>query len=166
LATGAERVYLHEDGVTLADLDRDVHQLIDGFSKGKRLGLMLRNEKANSVYTTSFMRALFEEEGGDLFDVRESILGHLQQGGDPSPFDRILATRLASHCIDYLEEQIETDARSACIGQMQGELVFTALEDIPRMMDFKFVRPKKQWWTSLRPTAKVLAQPVPHFEKT
>jgi 6-phosphofructokinase 1 len=165
LATGAERVYLHEDGVTLADLDRDVHQLIDGFSKGKRLGVMLRNEKANSVYTTSFMRALFEEEGGDLFDVRQSILGHLQQGGDPSPFDRILATRLASHCIDYLEEQIETDARSACIGQMHGELVFTTLEDMPRLMDFKFVRPKKQWWTDLRPTAKVLAQPAPHFEE-
>jgi 6-phosphofructokinase 1 len=165
LATGAERVYLHEDGVTLADLERDVHQLIDGFSKGKRLGVMLRNEKANSVYTTSFMRALFEEEGGDLFDVRQSILGHLQQGGDPSPFDRILATRLASHCIDYLEEQIETDARSACIGQMHGELVFTLLEDMPRLMDFKFVRPKKQWWTNLRHIAKVLAQPAPHFSE-
>ena len=39
--------------------------------------------------------ALFEREGGDLFDVREAVLGHVQQGGNPSPFDRIQATRLA-----------------------------------------------------------------------
>ena len=66
---------------------------------------MIRNEYANPVYTTPFMCALFEEEGGDLFDVRQAILGHLQQGGDPSPFDRIQATRLATRCIDYLIEQ-------------------------------------------------------------
>jgi hypothetical protein len=46
------------------------------------------------------MSALFEEEGGDLFDVRQAILGHLQQGGDPSAFDRIHGTRLADKCIE------------------------------------------------------------------
>jgi 6-phosphofructokinase 1 len=162
LATGAERVYLHEEGVTLADLDADVHQLIDGFSKGKRMGVMIRNEYANPVYTTGFMRALFEEEGGDLFDVRQSILGHLQQGGDPSPFDRILATRLAAQCVDYLEDQIaQAEPRSACIGQVQGELVFTALEDIARLMDMDVNRPKRQWWLDIRPIARVLAKPAP-----
>jgi 6-phosphofructokinase len=89
LATGAERVYMHEDGVTLADLQRDLEMLRDGFRHGKRLGLLIRNEDANPFYTTAFMCALFEQEGGDLFDVRQAILGHLQQGGDPSPFDRI-----------------------------------------------------------------------------
>lgn len=167
LATGAERVYLHEEGVTLADLDADVHQLVDGFSKGKRLGLMIRNEYANPVYTTGFMRALFEEEGGDLFDVRESILGHLQQGGDPSPFDRILATRLAAQCIDYLEDQIvQSEQHSACIGQIQGGLVFTELEDIARLMDMEVNRPKRQWWLDIRPIASVLAKPAPQTEST
>ncbi len=70
------------------------------------MGLIIRNELANEVYDTSFMAALFEEEGGDLFDVRQAILGHMQQGGDPSPFDRILATRFAAKSIDYLEQQI------------------------------------------------------------
>ncbi len=95
LATGAERVYLHEEGVTLQRLVDDLAVLVQGFSSGKRLGLMIRSERANDVYDTRFMCALFEQEGGGLFDVRESILGHLQQGGDPSPFDRIQATRLA-----------------------------------------------------------------------
>lgn len=162
LATGAERAYLHENGVTLADLDADVHELIDGFSKGKRLGVMIRNENANPIYTTSFMRALFEEEGGDLFDVRESILGHLQQGGDPSPFDRILATRLALHCVNYLEDQIaEHTPGSACIGQVRGDLIFTELRDIPRLMDTETNRPISQWWLDLAPVADVLARPAP-----
>ncbi len=105
LATGAERVYLHEEGVTLHDLQRDLEQLRLGFKHGKRLGLMIRNETRQPVYTTGFMCALFEEEGDDLFEVRQTILGHIQQGGDPSPFDRIQATRLAARCIDFLIEQ-------------------------------------------------------------
>lgn len=165
LATGAERVYIHEEGVTLKDLVDDVQDLITGFSRGKRLGLIIRNEFANEVYSTHFMKALFEEEGSDLFDVREAILGHMQQGGDPSPFDRILATRLASQCVSFLEEQIgQTDALSACIGQLGGTIQFTELQDIPRMMDQQYGRPKKQWWMNLRPVARILAQPAPGMQ--
>ena len=163
LATGAERVYINEEGITLANLVEDVKQLVSGFSKGKRLGLMIRNENANPVYSTAFIGDLFEEEGGDLFDVREAILGHLQQGGDPSPFDRILATRLTAHALDYLEKQIEAEAPvDACIGQVGGSLVFTNLEDVPRLFDMEKKRPKKQWWMDLRPVARILAKPAPH----
>ncbi len=165
LATGAERVYLHEESVTLADLVDDINMLTKGFRMGKRLGLMIRSEKAHEIYTTSFMHALFEEEGGGLFDVRESILGHLQQGGAPTPFDRIMATRLATHCIKFLDEQINvSEPRSVCIGQIEGEEVFTDLEDISRLMDKEHSRPKKQWWMDLRATAKIFAKPGPQNE--
>ncbi|WP_420629694.1 6-phosphofructokinase [Candidatus Leptofilum sp.] len=163
LATGAERFYTNEDGITSSNLIEDVKQLITGFNKGKRLGLIIRNENANQVYTTAFISALFQEEGGDLFDVREAILGHLQQGGDPSPFDRILATRLASHAINHLEKQIDAeDPTCFCLGQVGGSLVFTNMEDVPRMYDMEKKRPKKQWWMNLRPIAHVLAKPAPH----
>ncbi|WP_420645588.1 6-phosphofructokinase [Candidatus Leptofilum sp.] len=163
LATGAERVYTNEEGVTSSKLINDVKELITGFNKGKRLGLMIRNENANKVYTTAFISALFEEEGGDLFDVREAILGHLQQGGDPSPFDRILATRLASHAINHIEEQIDAgNSTCFCLGQVGGSLVFTDMEDVPRMYDMEKKRPKKQWWMDLHPIARVLAKPAPH----
>jgi 6-phosphofructokinase 1 len=162
MATGAERVYLNEEGVKLRDLTEDVEKLCQGFTHGKRLGLMIRNEFANRVYTTQFMCALFEEEGGDLFDVRQAILGHLQQGGDPSPFDRVQATRYADRCIDYLIEQASTDSMEcAFIGQQAGKLQFQNLEDYPRMFDEKTERPKKQWWMDLRPIARLLAQPGP-----
>ena len=105
LATGAERVYLPEQGISLHDLETDLNELKDGFEHGKRLGLVIRSEHADEVYTTGFIKALFEREGEGLFDVRGAILGHVQQGGDPSPFDRIQATRLAWESIQHLVVQ-------------------------------------------------------------
>ena len=58
LATGAERVYLHEESVTLGDLEKDLAYLRNGFEKGKRLGLLIRNELAHQVYTTGVMLSL------------------------------------------------------------------------------------------------------------
>jgi 6-phosphofructokinase 1 len=162
LATGAERVYLHEEGVTLNDLQADLEHLVSGFEQGKRLGLMIRNENANPIYTTDFMCRLFEEEGGDLFEVRQAILGHLQQGGDPTPFDRIHGTRLGVSCVDYLLDQAKMDQpSSAMIGMIAGQVEFTNLEDLPRLVDKKNQRPREQWWMDLRPIARVLAKPGP-----
>ena len=158
LATGAERVYLHEEGVTLRDLVEDVEELCRGFQSGKRLGLMIRNEYANAVYTTPFMYALFEEEGKDIFDVRQSILGHLQQGGNPTPFDRILATRLADRCINFLVEKFsKKDQACAFIGLHDGKIQFHDMDEFPRMVNMEFQRPKSQWWMELLPIAKLLA---------
>ena len=166
LATGAERVYMHEEGVTIADLQKDVENLKQGFRSGKRLGLMIRNEYANPVYTTAFMTALFEEEGADLFDVRQAILGHLQQGGDPSPFDRIMATRLANRCVDFLIEKVgNKDPSCAFIGLMGGSLQFHLMEDLYRMADMEHQRPKDQWWLEMYPIAKLLSQPRPSWQE-
>jgi 6-phosphofructokinase 1 len=166
LATGAERVYMNEEGVTLRDLMSDVENLARGFTHGKRLGLMIRNEDANEIYTTSFMCSVFEEEGHNLFDVRQSILGHLQQGGSPSPFDRIQATRLSTRSINYLIEQAESNSTNCAFIGLQGrEIKFHHLEDFPRMIDSESYRPKDQWWLSLRPIARVLAQPGPSISQ-
>ena len=160
LATGAERVYLHEEGITLADLQKDLASLVKGFEQGKRLGLIIRNERADPFYTTEFISALFEKEGGDLFDVRQTILGHVQQGGDPSPFDRIQATRLAARCIDFLKEHAQDDpAPVACIGLVQGRVRFTSLENFPALVDKRLQRPREQWWLRLRGIMDTMATP-------
>jgi 6-phosphofructokinase 1 len=160
LSTGAERVYIHEEGVALQDLLVDLNNLIKGFSEGKRLGLLIRNEFANRVYTTSFMCSLLEEEGGDLFDVRQAILGHLQVGGDPSPFDRIHATRFASKCIEYLIDQSEKGSNDCMyIGLSEGKIQYQSMEDFLRVVDPKYQRSREQWWLNLRPIARIMAQP-------
>ncbi|NKQ36380.1 MAG: 6-phosphofructokinase [Chloroflexi bacterium] len=162
LATGAERVYLNEEGITLTELAADVQKLIRGFQGGKRLGVAIRNEKANPTYTLDFIRALYAEEGKGYFSVRQASLGHLQQGGNPSPYDRILGTELITEGLIYLEEQMQQpEPASACVGLLRGAYEITPFEDLPRLMDFEHARPKKEWWLSLRPLARMMARPAP-----
>lgn len=171
LATGAERAYLHEEGITLADLQRDIKMLDEGFSSGKRLGLLIRNEDANPLYTTQFLAALFEQEGGEKFDVRISVLGHLQQGGDPSAYDRVLAMRMASNAVNFIdgyfagEEQSEEETPAVCLGFVEDNLIYTPLDQIPRVYDYEHQRPKNQWWLRLRPVVRMLAQPSAGYHR-
>ncbi|HET6823281.1 MAG TPA: 6-phosphofructokinase [Anaerolineales bacterium] len=162
LATGAERFYLPEEGITLQQLQEDVAMLKRGFLLGKRLGLVIRNEVANEIYSTTFICSLFEEEGKDVFDARPAILGHLQQGGDPSPFDRIQASRLAGLCLEKLIEQCsQGDTTSCFIGLQNGKFVFHDMRDFDRMADMQFQRPRDQWWLKLRTIAKIMAKIAP-----
>ena len=165
LATGAERVYLHEEGIRLHDLVDDVEQLRLGFKHGKRLGLMIRNEDAHAVYSTNVLCAIFEAESDDLFEVRQSILGHIQQGGDPSPFDRIQATRFAARCIDFMiEEAQQPEPAGAFIGIEAGGINLHSLEELPKLVDKENQRPKQQWWMDLRSIAKLMSQPMPSWQ--
>ncbi len=159
LAGGAERVYLHEEGITLKDLQAEVEHMIDSFRDGRRLYLTIRNERANPRYTTDFICALFEEEGRDLFDVRRAVLGHIQQGGNPSPYDRILATRLAARCIDFLAGQLDRgSAEGVFIGLVEGKVTVFPLSRMSEMVDWTYRRPKEQWWLELRPVVQAMAQ--------
>jgi len=162
LATGAERVYLHEEGITLKDLQEDVNKLTDGFKAGKRLGLVIRNEYANAIYDTNFICSLFEEEGKAVFDVRTAVLGHLQQGGNPSPFDRIQATRFANIALEYLIYENERGGeQSSFIGMQNGKVQIHDMRDFDRMVDWEHQRPRKQWWMELRSIARLLAKSEP-----
>jgi 6-phosphofructokinase 1 len=159
LATGAERIYTHEGGITLKDLQDDVRMLVKRFKKGKRLGLIIRNQFANTVYTTPFISALYEEEGGDVFDVRTAILGHLQQGGVPSTFDRALATRMAIIALQQLEKmQQENENQYIAVGLRGGHKVVTSLEDLPREVDLQYFRPRAQWWMGLKSVSQAMNQ--------
>ena len=157
LATGAELIYLPEQDITLSDLVVDVHNLSERFRSGKRLGLVIRSENADPVYTTGFLTSVFEKEGGDLFDARPAILGHVQEGGDPSPFDRVQATGLTAHCIQYLAEQLESGGRaSAMIGFQSGRLQFTDLTSYPKLIEENAQRPREQRWMTQIPLAKIM----------
>lgn len=100
LAGGSERVYLHEEGITLERLNDDVKWVRSSFAAGRSLFLAVRNERANEYYTTDVIARLLQAEAAGLYDVRQGVLGHQQQGGSPSPFDRLMATRLARHALE------------------------------------------------------------------
>jgi 6-phosphofructokinase 1 len=93
-----------------------------------------------------------------LFDAREVVLGQTQQGGAPTPFDRILATRLAAHSIDWLVDQVDSARTSgAVIGLHEGGVRIVPLRDTEELADWEHRRPVNQWWLQLRQIINVLA---------
>jgi 6-phosphofructokinase 1 len=126
---------------------------------------MIRNEEAHQVYSTNVLCAIFEAESSDLFEVRQSILGHIQQGGNPSPFDRIQATRFAARCIDFLIEQAQlAEPAGSFMGLEAGGLNLHSLEELPKLVDKENQRPKRQWWMDVRTIAKLMSQPMPSWQ--
>lgn len=151
LSAGAERIYLHEDGITVARLEEDVRQMVAAFEQGRRFYLAVRNEEAADYYTTDFLARLFEAEGGDLFDVRPVILGHVQQGGDPTPFDRLVAARLAAAGIEELDRQFEAgETEYVFATDTETNYSMESFRQFAQMVDFDARRPLDQWWYDMR----------------
>jgi 6-phosphofructokinase 1 len=143
LASGAEKAYLPETGMTIDGLLQDFRELESDFHRGRRVALVIRNEHASPVYTSEFLTSLFEQESHGHFDVRRAILGHLQQGGDPTPFDRTLAVRLTAQACARLEDMLQQgQAGGLGVGILDGQLQFTELPSR--------ARPKEPWWFPLR----------------
>jgi 6-phosphofructokinase 1 len=158
LSGGAVRVYLHEEGITLAELAHDIERMVASFRVGQRLFLTVMNERASPMYTSEFLCRLFEQESQGLFDAREVVLGQTQQGGAPSPFDRILGTRLAAHSIDWLSDQIDSAGTGdAVIGLRDGQVRVLPLREAEELADWEHRRPLDQWWLRLRPIIGVRA---------
>jgi 6-phosphofructokinase 1 len=158
LSGGAVRVYLHEEGITLKDLAGDIERMVASFRVGQRLFLTVMNERASPMYTSEFLVRLFEQESQGLFDAREVVLGQTQQGGSPSPYDRILGTRLAAHSVDWLSDQLDSGRTDGVvIGLSEGKVRVLRLRDAEELADWEHRRPRRQWWLELRQLADVLA---------
>ena len=158
LAGGAERVYLHEEGISLDALSADLEWLRNSFASGRKLFLAIRNENANPLYTTDFLARLLEQEGQGLYDVRQSVLGHIQQGGCPSPFDRLLAVRLVSRALDLIGGALAAGTgESYYLGLVKSKVTAQPMAQMTAEMDLRYRRPKEQWWLALRPVLKAVA---------
>ena len=65
-------------------------------------GIVVRANGCNDNYDTDFFKKLYSEEGKGIFDCRSSILGYVQQGDIPSPFDRKNAVTLPARACDWM----------------------------------------------------------------
>ena len=158
MATGAEYIYMHEMGVNVDMLQKHTHSLVNSFRAGRRTALIIRNERANPTYDINFISALFDQEGGNWFDVRKTILGPMQQGGDPSPFDRILAARLAYEATRQILERIRTKNDScAMVGQAGGKAMIFEQDELEKMVCEEWQRPLRQWWEGYYEVTHILA---------
>jgi len=162
LATGAEKAYLPEKGMSLAELNKDVVELRDGFECGKRMVIYMHNENASRHYTTDFLRRLLEEESKDEFEVRSVVLGHVQRGGFPTAFDRIIACRLAAEAARTLLRSMKDISSEVLVfGLSEGAIKSCPLSEAMEKMDCLHERPKVQWFLDLYPMAHSLAKSGP-----
>lgn len=56
--------------------------------------------------------SLYSEEGKGVFSARKNVLGHMQQGGYPSPFDRNMGTKMAAKAHNWIMETIRSNLKS------------------------------------------------------
>jgi len=169
LGVGASAVYTPEEGISLEMLAADVRHLKDIFAHDKgqsRAGrLILINEKASKVYNAKLIADIIREEAHDRFESRDSIPGHVQQGGVPSAMDRCRAVRLAIKCIQHLEDfgknahnRVKKDKMSTSVIGIKGaSVVFSPMEDLEtKDTDWTNRRPVSSFWTGLKDVVDIL----------
>ena len=97
IAAGAEAAIIPEDST---DIDQLATFIGRGIRKSKNSSIVLVSEKdGGAMHYADRVRKEYPE-----YDVRVSILGHLQRGGTPTAYDRILASRLGVAAIEALNE--------------------------------------------------------------
>ena len=122
IASGAEAAIIPEDST---DVDQLAQFMERGIRKSKKSCIVIVSEspKCGALYYADRVRKEFPE-----FDVRVSILGHLQRGGRPSARDRILASRTGCGAI----EAIMQGQRNVMIGVRNNEVVYVPLSEAIR----------------------------------
>uniref|UniRef100_A0A671Z1J6 ATP-dependent 6-phosphofructokinase n=1 Tax=Sparus aurata TaxID=8175 RepID=A0A671Z1J6_SPAAU len=169
LAAGADTVYIYEEPFDIRDLQANVEHLTQKMKTSIQRGLVLRNENCNENFTTDFVYQLYTEEGRGVFDCRKNILGHMQQGGAPSPFDRNFSTKISAKAMQWITRTLKDSFKggrvfansedTACLlGMRRRALVFQPVSQLRDETDFVHRIPKEQWWLKLRPLMKILAK--------
>ncbi|CAF0981180.1 unnamed protein product [Rotaria sordida] len=170
LASGADQAYIYEEPFTIKDLIDDVDHLRKKMEGHLKRGLLLRNEMANEHYSTDFITKLLQEEGKGVFSARSNVLGHMQQGGLPSPFDRAFGTKLGCKAVTYAVSLIEnaateegkvvcnTPESAVVLGLVKRQNTITPVETLKSNTDIEHRMPLEQWWLKLRPLLRILAK--------
>jgi len=140
IAGGAEAVVIPEREI---DAENLVPVIRLAYEKGKAHALIVVAEGAR-YNATALMTYFAEHHLG--FALRATILGHVQRGGVPGAFDRLLATRLAAAAVDSLAQGIS----GVLIGLKRGDVSSTPLSEV--------VAGRKSVDTDLLRLADILAQ--------
>ncbi len=122
IAGGAEAVVIPEFET---DPDTVAAELRGAYERGKPHALVVVAEGAK--YNAEAMAAHFRDHRHELgFDLRVTTLGHVQRGGAPGAFDRILATRLGAGATEALAR----GEHGVLVGSIKGEPTRTPLAEV------------------------------------
>jgi len=133
IACGAEAAIIPEDSTDVDQLSQFMER---GIRKSKKSCIVIVSEspKCGALYYADRVRKEFPQ-----FDVRVSILGHLQRGGRPSAHDRILASRTGVGAIEALMQ----GQRNVMVGIRHNDIVFVPFSEAIRTdkpLDMKLIK--------------------------
>ena len=136
IAGGCEYVVTPDTGL---DKEALIKNILDGIAKGKKHAIIAMTEHLTDV------DALAKEiESATGRETRATILGHLQRGGCPTAFDRILASRMGNYAVGLLLE----GHGGRCVGIQKEELVhhdiIDAIENMKRPVKKELYRVAEQ----------------------
>lgn len=114
LASGAEAAIIPERETQEDQLEELIK---NGFRKSKNSSIVIVAESEITGGANALAEVMHKEH--PEYDVRVTILGHIQRGGSPTAYDRILASRMGVAAIDALMDE----QRSIMIGIVNDEIV-------------------------------------------
>ncbi|KAI6008133.1 phosphofructokinase domain-containing protein [Pisolithus orientalis] len=161
-ALARQLVYTPEQGMDLDMLRADD-------AKGKSEGRLVIRSFLPTKKRTAPPEDMFRVEGGGLFDSRFASLGHILQGGVPTPMDRARAARLSLRCMAFLEEYHQSllaqPLKSRCappesaavITIQRSALKWVPVTEMVKHADMKNRRGKEVWWESVKVWVEALS---------
>ncbi|WP_298287057.1 6-phosphofructokinase [uncultured Lutibacter sp.] len=120
VGAGAEEILIPEEDL---GLDRLLESLKRSKRSGKSSSIVVVTE-GDKIGKSVFELANYVEENLQQYEVRVSVLGHMQRGGSPSCFDRVLASRLGVKSVELL-----LDGKSNLMVGLTNNKVTTTLLD-------------------------------------
>jgi 6-phosphofructokinase 1 len=120
IGAGAEEILIPEENL---GLDRLLESLKRSKKSGKSSSIVIVAE-GDKIGKNVFELAEYIEENLPAYEVRVSVLGHIQRGGTPSCFDRVLASRMGLKAIESLMDGVS----GHMVGVQNGEMILTPLD--------------------------------------
>ena len=119
IASGALDVVLPEENFPMEDLMAEIRKGAKNQKTNKLVVVAEGNKLGNTMWIAEQLKGEFPD-----IDTKVTILGHLQRGGSPSCFDRILASQMGVAAVEGLLNG-KTDVM---VGSVNGEMVYTFLQ--------------------------------------
>jgi 6-phosphofructokinase 1 len=122
IAGGAEAIVIPESDHAPETI---AHQILHAYENGKRHAIVVVAEGAK--YNAEHLATYFDQHAQRLgFELRVTKLGHVQRGGTPGVFDRMLATQLGAASIEHLA----ADKHGILLGMVAGKVASTPLSAV------------------------------------
>lgn len=120
IGAGAEEILIPEEDM---GLDRLLESLKRSEKTGKSSSIVVIAE-GDKTGKNVFEIAEYVEKNLPYYEVRVSVLGHMQRGGRPSCFDRVLASRMGVHAVESLLKGVS----NVMVGIDNSQMILTPLE--------------------------------------